>query len=175
MPDIYISNRQKKKDQVKVAKGLPKKHRPYRAYKARVERILKPEHFNRSHWSSFVAKPKNVRFETQERKEEIILMLRRHFVTNISWVVTAWVAAMIPLVVWDYFPADILPFQYRLVGVVAWYLMVFAYGFEKFLTWFFNVNIITDERIVDIDFPSILYKDISETKIDRMFKKAMHK
>ena len=34
--------------------------------------------------------------------------------------------------------------------------------------WFFNVNIITDERVVDIDFHNILYKDLSETKIDQV-------
>jgi len=55
-----------------------------------------------------------------------------------------------------------------LIIIIGWYLLTFAFAFERFLSWFYNVNIITDERIVDINFPSILYKDISETKIDRV-------
>jgi len=63
---------------------------------------------------------------------------------------------------------NFIPSGYRLIITLAWYLLTFAFSLEKFLSWFFNVNIITDERIVDIDFPSILYKDISETKIDQI-------
>jgi len=47
-------------------------------------------------------------------------------------------------------------------------MVVFAYAFERFLSWFFNVNIVTDQRIIDVNFPSILYKDVSECKIDHI-------
>jgi hypothetical protein len=34
------------------------------------------------------------------------------------------------------------------------------------LIWFFSVFIITDERIIDVDFVSLLFKDVSSAKID---------
>ena len=63
---------------------------------------------------------------------------------------------------------SLLPLKYMILSVVVWYLMVFGFGFEKFLTWYFNVYIITDERIIDYDFFSLMYKRVSEAKIDRI-------
>ena len=42
------------------------------------------------------------------------------------------------------------------------------WGFEKFLGWFFNVYIITDERVIDVDFYSLLYKQISDAGLDKI-------
>ena len=162
MPDIYDASKEKQKTTQRVTKTPPK---PYRA---RIDHIIKPHQRGKGHWASFLAKPSRLRFETQERKEKIILLLRRHFATNLFWMFTVLVASALPPLALMGFSFEFLPYRYLFVTVLAWYLMVFAYGFEKFLSWFFNVNIITDERIVDIDFPSILYKDISETKIDQV-------
>ena len=40
----------------------------------------------------------------------------------------------------------------------VWYLILAAFIFEEFLGWFFNVNIITDERIVEVDFHNLIYR-----------------
>jgi hypothetical protein len=40
--------------------------------------------------------------------------------------------------------------------------------FEKFLTWFFNLSIVTDERIVDVDFINITTKKISVADLDKI-------
>ena len=37
-------------------------------------------------FSSFLSYPENVHFDTQEEKEQIILLLRKHWVTNIPWI-----------------------------------------------------------------------------------------
>jgi len=147
MVDIYIAPKEKK-----PAKKIKKPTK---------QRATSP-------LAAFVAKPKNLRFETQEKKEKIILLLRRHLITNIPWLVITLALVFAPLVIIRMTPLGFLPGPYRLIITLVWYLLTFAFAFEKFLSWFFNVNIITDERIVDIDFPSILYKDISETKIDQI-------
>jgi membrane protein YdbS with pleckstrin-like domain len=61
-----------------------------------------------------------------------------------------------------------LPPRYQLMTLIIWYLLIIAFAFERFLIWFFNVNIITDERIVDIDFHSLLYKEVSDCPLDRI-------
>lgn len=118
--------------------------------------------------AAFVARPDNLRFETQEKKEKIVLLLRRHLITNIPWLMTTLMMALFPWLVFLTMPLEFVPFHYRLIIIIGWSLLTFAFAFEKFLSWFFNVNIITDERIIDIDFPSILYRDISSTKIDQV-------
>jgi len=151
MPDIYVS---------------PKKETPKE--KPKVKQKKKMEKKTPSLLGTFVSKPKNLRFETQERKEKIVLLLRRHIITNISWLIMTLIAAFAPVLIVSFFSLELIPARYRLIITLVWYLLTFAFAFEKFLSWFFNVNIITDERIVDIDFPTILYKDISETKIDQI-------
>jgi len=47
-------------------------------------------------------------------------------------------------------------------------LFIFYFITENLLKWFYNVYIITDERLVDVDFVSLLYKRISNTKIDKI-------
>lgn len=156
MPDIYVAP-----DRVKERES-----RRVKREKKIVEKVVKKKRANL--FGAFVSKPTNLHFETQEKREKIILLLRRHLVTNISWLVTTLVLIIAPSVILRMVHLDFIPAPYRLIATFVWYLLTFAFAFEKFLSWFFNVNIITDERIVDIDFPTILYKDISETKIDQV-------
>jgi len=58
-----------------------------------------------------------------------------------------------------------LPAKYQILGGLFWYLTTFAFAFEKFLSWYFDVYIITDERVVDIDFNNLLNKKFSEAKL----------
>ncbi|MFC1727098.1 hypothetical protein ACFL0Y_01115 [Patescibacteria group bacterium] len=168
MPEIYTAPKKKAKSKTKTSvERAPARFFHHPTYKAKIEKIIRPEQRNKSHWSSFVAQPKTLNFETQERKERVILLLRRHFITNLSWILTTLALVMAPFLFLNYFPFE-LPFRYRLIIALVWWLASFAFAFEKFLSWLFNVNIITDERIIDIDFPSLLYKDISETKLDQI-------
>ena len=52
--------------------------------------------------------------------------------------------------------------------IILWYLFVIAYILEKFLSWYFNVYIITNYRIIDTDFYSLLFKHISEARYNRI-------
>jgi len=61
----------------------------------------------------------------------------------------------------------ILPI-YSFAALVLWYLIVLGYMAESFLTWFFNVFIITDERVIDVDFISLIYKNVSAAKIENI-------
>lgn len=107
-------------------------------------------------------------FETQDKEEKILLLLRKHVVTNVGWVLLALVLMIVPAL-FEFFPVfSLLPVSYQVLGLVIWYLAVFGFSFEKFLSWYFNVYIITDERIIDYDFYSLLYKRVSEAKIDRV-------
>jgi len=58
-----------------------------------------------------------------------------------------------------------IPAKFQMLGVMAWYLVTFAFAFEKFLSWWFDVYIITDERVIDIAFNNLLDKKFSEAKL----------
>lgn len=118
--------------------------------------------------ASFATLPTNVRFKTQELEEKIILLLRMHWITNVPWIAMAILFMVSPMIL-NYFPLfDFLPARYQFMGLILWYLLVTAFIIEQFLIWFFNVYIITDERVVDIDFYGLLHKEISDAKIDKI-------
>jgi len=149
MPDVFVAKKKSTKSKPKI--------KPLADQKPTANPL-----------TAFVTKPKKIRFETQDKKEKIILLLRRHPITNISWCFRVAVMILLPRIIVAVIPFDFLPVRYQLFTVIGWYFLIFAYGFERFLSWLFNVSIITDERIIDIDFPTILYRDLSETKIDKI-------
>ena len=117
---------------------------------------------------SFSIMPGRVRFETQERREKVILLLRQHWMTQVKWILTAFFMLIVPIgLIW--IPLiSFMPGNFQFMAVMIWYLLLIAFVYEEFISWFYHVFIITDERIIDIDFYHLLYKEISETKIDNI-------
>jgi len=158
MPDIFVAKKTKTKKAARAKKAVKKKAVSVAKTLPRSKNVL----------SAFVTRPKKINFETQERKEKVILLLRRHWLTNVAWILLVGLMLFAPgffrfLPIWD--P---LPGRFQFIGVISWYLLTTAVFLEKSLSWLFNVNIITDERIVDIDFPTLLYRQISTAKIDHI-------
>lgn len=121
--------------------------------------------------TAFALTPDNVRFETQEEAEVVELFLRQHPVVNVVWILVTAVLILVPLTV---FPVllKLLPFalpaKYLLIGTLFWYLAAFGYAFGNFLYWYFNIYIVTNERLVDIDFLYLLYKRFSEAELNKV-------
>jgi len=162
MPLIYKASKKKPKEK----KPSPKA----RSKHLNTEEIVKRElgHWTQNPLAAFSIFPKKVRFETQEVKEEIILLLRRHWVTNLPWILTGLFMFFIPLATSSFQVLSFMPSGFRLMTVIIWYMIILAYVLESFLSWYFNVYFITDERLVDVDFYSLIYKRVSETKIERI-------
>ncbi|MGB9911510.1 MAG: PH domain-containing protein [Microgenomates group bacterium] len=155
MPDIFVTHEEKKINISETRKKI----------KEELNQLLgKSSQF----LASFIPQPRNLRFETQEKEEKIILLLRRHPITLLPWVILVVLLLVAPFFLLKVISFEFLPENFRIVFFLSWYLFTFALAFEKFLTWFFNVNILTDERIIDINFPTLLYREISEAKLDRI-------
>jgi len=116
--------------------------------------------------SAFATNPKNVNFSTQDHGEQVLLMLRQHPITQISWVAIATGLIALPVLLVFIGFLDFLPLNYKMAGLIGWYMLVSGYILESLLKWFYNVYIITDERFIDIDFDSLLFKNISAAKIE---------
>lgn len=114
-----------------------------------------------------------MRFETQEPGETIVLFLRKHWVTNFVWIVVSVVLIITPffllpsLILNNIIPAQV-PQSYTTFFFFVWYLISFSYIFGNFLLWYFTVSIVTNERIIDIDFINLLNKKFAETRIERV-------
>ena len=156
MPDIFVAKPEPEKLQIEKQKERLKKE---------LDEILAS---SSRFFAAFIPKPRDLRFETQEKKEKILLLLRRHPITNVPWILLTILLVFAPAFIKSFISLDFIPGNYQFILFLCWYLFTFAFAFEKFLTWFFNVSILTDERVIDIDFPTLLYRDITEAKIDRI-------
>lgn len=124
-------------------------------------------------FTSFAVNPKGLRFETQEEEETVILFLRQHVIVNVPWILITILLVIAPTVIFPKLFEVLrlnfsLPSGYFLVGTMFWYLATFGFALSSFIGWFFNIYIVTNERIVDIDFYYLLYKDFSEAELTKV-------
>lgn len=118
--------------------------------------------------TSFAAMPGRTSFSSQAQGEQIVLLLRRHPITQIKWIVISIVMAVIPIVFSGIPFLSFLPARFEFGAILGWYVLILGFSLESFLSWFFNVCIITDERIVDVDFISLLYHDVASAKLENI-------
>jgi len=133
-----------------------------------VSRDFLPPKKGNSLSSLLISPSMKVRFETQDPEEEILLILRAHWLTNIPWFFVAVLLFFAPYVLRSFPLLDSFPVRFQMMFVIVWYLILLMYVFERFLSWFFNMAIITDERIVDVDFINLTTKRVSDADIDKI-------
>lgn len=115
--------------------------------------------------SSYIEKPNNYRFEGQDHDEVILLLLRAHPITNLSWIIPAVLLFSGPFFVPSavrFLNLDVstVPEVFGLVFLIINYLIVLVIVFEGFLYWYFNVYIVTNKNIIDVDFHSLDRKSV---------------
>lgn len=153
MPDIFTAPKTKEKTTVNI-------NQPVAALK-----IATPGIF-----SSLIHHPHGITFAHQEKDEEIILFTRRHFITNLPWIVIGFIAILAPLLFSSILrllnlPLFSLPLPVVFILLCFYYLMIVGFTFYNFLDWFYNIGIVTQKRILDIDFMHLSYIDIAITQL----------
>lgn len=119
----------------------------------------------------FIREPRGVHFDGQDNEEIILLFLRQHVIVNIKWVfITAILLFVLPI--FDFLLglggtslSAIIPAKYNFVLRFLLVLFTFGYFFENFLSWYFNSYIVTNKRVVDIDFYGIIHRRFSEAPL----------
>lgn len=124
--------------------------------------------------SSHLKSPEKMVFDGKDLDETILYVIRRGFITNIPWIASTIVLVFAPSVVIPFFSSlntaalTIVSIKFGVVLTLFIYLFTFGFFFQNFINWFFNVYIITDKRILDVDFKGFLYKNISETPLSKI-------
>lgn len=155
MSDIFVSGKEKtKEDKLKRVGDIEKVD-------------LEHDHTHNP-LAAFCYLPNSIRFLNQDPEEKIVLFLRRHPITNVGAVITAVLLFAAPSI-FESFPLfGSFATPYKLVFLLLWYLIGIAYVYEKFLDWYFSVFIVTDERVIDVDFINLIYREISAANIDKI-------
>ena len=157
MPDIFVNPLSPKPPQPSPITPRPVPPSPTRL----------PRH-RHGRFSAFSLYPERVRFETKEKEEQVILLLRQHPIVNVPWILLVLGMLSAPVLIFKLGIFAVLPRGFELIIIMAWYLITAAIAMENFLDWFFNVYIVTNLRIVDIDFVNLIYKNVSDANIDKI-------
>jgi len=121
-------------------------------------------------FASYWQNPRSIFFDTQEPDEHIILFIRKHFITNVPWIFFTVILLLLPpaflyfLHITNY-PISFFPFPIIQAIFIMYYLFVLTNAFVKFLQWYYNISIITNKRIMNIELADIISKKVSATKM----------
>ena len=154
MPDIFVA-RAATLPETKMVQDMPPK----------------PFHKRMGFLSAFAERTYGVTFANQKSHEEIVLFLRAHLITNFLWIAITIFLLFIPLlgsVVVNFIPSpfSFVSGKFLLIFLIFYYLIVFSYAFLNFLNWFYNITLITNLGVVDIDYSGLLYHDVAFTNFN---------
>lgn len=150
MPDVFVSEKN--------------------AVKNLIEEIPSASPPHNHLFASFCTRPLGISFENQEADEKILLFVRKHFITNVPWIALSIFLIFIPplfaaaasVVNIITFP---IPNEFSLVATLFYYLAISMYIFTKFITWFYDIGIVTQKRVIDLDYSDIIHHDVAVTKL----------
>ena len=90
-------------------------------------------------------------------QEQILLVLRAHPITNLPWLLVLFLMIVIPLLFGQHLALLKLSFYQLLFVVCFWYALALLYALYQFFFWYFNIGVITNQRIVDVDAVNLLH------------------
>lgn len=175
MPDIFVG--EKSEVAVPEEKAPPEKEVIGTTRKPARSQILEfqdnPAHKHSHLFSSFCEIPEGVSFADKLKGEVLLLYLRRHFVTNVPWIIVAVAMAFVPFIFvglssFGVLPIETLPSTYILMILIFYYFFIFGFLFTHYLTWFYNIGLVTNQRIIDIDFSSLVFENVDATKLTQV-------
>ena len=125
-------------------------------------------------YSSHIKDPKGIKFEGEDKGEKVISVLRRHFITNLRWIFFSVLLFMLPFILSAVLEFDgisffeLLPSSYNFVLLTFWIIFAFGYLYTSFLRWYFTAYIISDKRLIDIDFETLTHRRFSEALLSNV-------
>lgn len=164
----YSSMPEQTQEQEPQAQEVRPKNGPKIRVPRRAKRTLGGESF-----ADLAFAPKSVKFQHQNEDEHMLMLLREHIA--IFW----WSGFMtllglgvpfLVLALQKYLQSkDLMPFTLDMkwwwACILIWYLFLASSLFRKFVDWFYNVNIMSNQRFIDLDFHTFTGHQVKETPL----------
>ncbi|MCX6764009.1 MAG: PH domain-containing protein [Candidatus Moranbacteria bacterium] len=117
---------------------------------------------------------KKMHFAGQKENEEILLTVRRHWFNILSQFII--VLGMVIVILLGFFIKPYLPFTQSIIAARGIYnlieifflMLVWIMAFFIWIDYYFDVWIVTDKRIVNIEQRGLFKRDISELELVRI-------
>jgi len=121
---------------------------------------------NHSLLHALCVKP-GIKFENQKADEIVLLSLRAHPITLIPTVINSML--IITLIFFSGFLLNQFLSWVQLIYLITFFLFVnFIYIWLQIVNWYFNIGIVTDKQIIDVDFSALSFRNISRTELEHV-------
>lgn len=125
--------------------------------------------------------PEDVSFNSQDPGESIYILMRSHIAVNIGWVTRFILALIFPVLVFmiyrifgiflmshDVDPLgimELMPLSNWIMALLLYYSLAFSYALINFLDWYFDVYLVTNLRLLHVDFKVFTGKSVAEAAL----------
>lgn len=116
----------------------------------------------------FCVLPYDAEYEAQNRDEVIVFIIRQAVITLVPRALQVLLMIVAPIFV-ILFLSSLNAEALNGAGattlgiVVFWYLFTLTLAYRYYLYWYYNVFIVTNQRVIDLDFDSLLSSNTSGT------------
>lgn len=117
---------------------------------------------------SFNSFPKGLKFHGQEQEEQVILIIRSHWIIYVPQILLAILVLVLPWVLGAIAPVIFKSVVIFLSLLITSLLTGGSILVSAIVKWYYNVDMITDQRVVDLDFPNIMAHTMSETQLEHI-------
>jgi len=125
--------------------------------------------------------PEHVSFNSQDPGESIYILMRSHIAVNVGWVMRFIMAVIFPVLVFVTYRVfgallishgiepigiiQLMPFSNWVMALLLYYSLAFSYALTNFLDWYFDVYLVTNLRILHVDFKVFTGKSVAEAAL----------
>ncbi|HAM96681.1 TPA: hypothetical protein DCP76_02690, partial [Patescibacteria group bacterium] len=117
---------------------------------------------------SFKSFPKGLRFHGQEQEEQVILIIRSHWIIYVPQILLAILVLVFPWLLGAIVPAIFESVVIFISLLITSFLIGISILVSAIVKWYYNVDMITDQRVVDLDFPNVMAHTMSETQLEHI-------
>ena len=112
--------------------------------------------------------PRNTSFLGKEDDESVVLILRKHWQFLLPTILECIFLLLLPFILSVIIPnlpnRGLFVFALFLVSLlISLSLLIYRY-----VRWFYNVNIITDQRVIDMDFETLFSHKTTEARLEKV-------
>ncbi len=117
---------------------------------------------------SFNSFPKGLKFHGQEQEEQVILIIRSHWIVYVPQLLLAILVFVLPWIL-GLISSAIFQSTAIFISLLATSILIGASILvSAIIKWYYNVDMITDQRVVDLDFPNVMAHTMSEAQLERI-------
>jgi len=112
----------------------------------------------------------NYHFSGQKEGEQVILLLRRHWLTFLGPFLFTIGVFIVPLIVWTYIFFNVFSFAAEIywVAAIIWGLIALFFIVYNYLDWYLDIYLVTSQRIIDITQNGLFHRQVGESPLDNV-------